>query len=96
MSNYISQTYTYEFNDEQKEKIDTFIEAKPSYLKQTLKLVDNSYISKVKTYFKKIKKNNYISKDKYSFSDCGRMFSSDGSSIQGLSNEIRGYLFDIF
>tara|TARA_R110000796_G_scaffold252443_1_gene386811 strand:+ start:3693 stop:5876 length:2184 start_codon:yes stop_codon:yes gene_type:complete len=94
MSNYISQTYTYEFNDEQKEKIDTFIEAKPSYLKQTLKLVDNSYISKVKTYFKKIKKNNYISKDKYSFSDCGRMFSSDGSSIQGLSNEIRGYLFN--
>mgnify|MGYP003636923441 CR=1 FL=1 len=96
----ISQTYNFSLNDEQQEKLDAFITYKPDFIKKYFsnakKPLDSQYIYNVKAYFKRIKKNKYLVNDKYSFSDCGRMFSSsvepDGRSIQGLSNELRSYL----
>ena len=100
----ISQTYNFPLNEEQKEKVDLFLSYKPEFIKKNFsnidKALDSQYIYNVKAYFKRIQKNKYVVNDKYSFSDCGRMFSSsiepDGRSIQGLSNEIRSYLLNGF
>ncbi len=99
---YISQTYNFQLNEEQQEKIDLFISYKPDFIKKNFnnpnKPLDSHYINNVKSYFKRIQKNKYSVNDKYSFSDSGRMFSSsidrDGRSIQGLSNELRSYLLN--
>ncbi len=99
---FISQTYNFKLNEEQQEKLDLFLSYKPDFIKKnfsnTEKPLDSQYIYNVKAYFKRIQKNKYVVSDKYSFSDCGRMFSSsvepDGRSIQGLSNELRSYLLN--
>jgi len=101
-STFISQTYNFSLNEEQQEKLDAFLTYKPDFIKKNFsnseKPLDSQYIYNVKAYFKRIKKNKYLVNDKYSFSDCGRMFSSsvepDGRSIQGLSNELRSYLLN--
>jgi len=99
---FISQSYTFNLNEEQQEKLDIFLTYKPDFIKKNfnnpIKPLDSQYIYNVKSYFKRIQKNKYFVNDKYSFSDCGRMFSSsvepDGRSIQGLSNELRSYLLN--
>lgn len=88
----ISQSYTFNLPNSRHSKIDNFIDSKPSLIMKQFKL-DKNYYYNVKNYLNKVKRNGYTFNDKYTLSDCGRMYGIN-TTIQSLSNEIRAYIFE--
>ena len=84
-----SQQYSHQIKNQ--EVIDNFLSMNPKLIKNKLDFTD-AYYQSVKRYFQKIKKNNYIFKDKYEITACGRMM-NENRCIQNLSNELRSSLF---
>lgn len=87
----ISQSYSFNLPSSQHSKIDNFIDSKPALIKKKFNF-DKTYYEKVKNYLSKVRRNGYTFNDKYSLSDCGRMFGIN-TTIQSLSNELRAYIF---
>ena len=89
--NYISQNYNFQLNDIEKENIQIFLDLPIPFAKKIFK-IDEPYYRKIKRWMDNTKNNNWNVKDKYSISECKRMFGVN-TTIQTFSNEIKSFIF---
>ena len=87
----ISQNYNFKLNDIEKENIQIFLDLPIPFAKKIFK-IDEPYYRKIKRWMDNTKNNNWNVKDKYSISECKRMFGVN-TTIQTFSNEIKSFIF---
>ena len=87
----ISQNYNFKLNDIEKENIQIFLDLPVPFAKKIFK-IDEPYYRKIKRWMDNTKNNNWNVKDKYSISECKRMFGIN-TTIQTFSNEIKSFIF---
>ncbi len=87
----ISQNYNFQLNDIEKENIQIFLDLPIPFAKKIFK-IDEPYYRKMKRWMDNAKNNNWNVKDKYSISNCKRMFGVN-TTIQTFSNEIKSFIF---
>ena len=90
-TNYISQNYNFQLNDIEKENIQIFLDLPIPFAKKIFK-IDEQYYRKIKRWLDNTKNNDWNVKDKYSISECKRMFGVN-TTIQTFSNEIKSFIF---
>jgi len=90
-TNYISQNYNFQLDDIEKENIQIFLDLPIPFAKKIFK-IDEQYYRKIKRWMDNTKNSDWNVKDKYSISDCKRMFGVN-TTIQTFSNEIKSFIF---
>ncbi len=88
----ISQNYNFELNDTEKENIQIFLDLPIPHAKKIFKIIDEPYYRKLKRWCDNVKSNSWNVRDKYSISECKRMYGVK-TTIQSFSNEFKSFIF---